>query len=433
LPGRSVLGGRRLLSAAAPAPPVVFFRSVQTGGKVDKNAATRSKRDATRPGRDKVKRAIALGGGGPAAGLHIGVLKGLQEAGKLNFDVWALSCIGAWVGVVYNQAESKDPVQETAEFFRDHVFRDDFMYSSFPINRVFAPDTVAWFAATLGFLFSPGSYREFLPQSLMKLMAEAIKETGSYLFEPAKWFSEGDFNSWLLNGVLATNPYFRFAMSLAFHSNLDGLSRIYYPDSSFLKTIDFERLKGKDMPFIYYNAWNLSKNKLQLFANHPNDIVPADPDNSYEPVSAASLCACSALPYFLQTVRIGPDRYSEGALIDTVNFKQLVQDHKVDEVWVSRIVDSKQIRSPRNIVEASANLCQMFAAEVGANDVKLFKYHLQEDRRTVKVIEIEVSSAVSYEWNHSNFDKSIRLGAAAVRKVLEDMESADTMQANAPR
>ena len=49
-----------------------------------------------------VKRAITLGGGGPAAGLHIGVLEALADE-DITFDVWALSCIGAWVGIVYNQ------------------------------------------------------------------------------------------------------------------------------------------------------------------------------------------------------------------------------------------------------------------------------------------------------------------------------------------
>ena len=50
-----------------------------------------------------MKRAICLAGGGPAAGLHIGVLEGRKSCG-ITFDnqddVWALSCIGAWVGVV---------------------------------------------------------------------------------------------------------------------------------------------------------------------------------------------------------------------------------------------------------------------------------------------------------------------------------------------
>ena len=53
-----------------------------------------------------VKRAITLGGGGPAAGLHIGVLEALADR-NIEFDVWSLSCIGAWVGIVYNQFDNK--------------------------------------------------------------------------------------------------------------------------------------------------------------------------------------------------------------------------------------------------------------------------------------------------------------------------------------
>ena len=52
------------------------------------------------PNNGKPRRAITLGGGGPAAGLHIGVLDALANA-NITFDVWSLSCIGAWVGIVY--------------------------------------------------------------------------------------------------------------------------------------------------------------------------------------------------------------------------------------------------------------------------------------------------------------------------------------------
>lgn len=41
-----------------------------------------------------MRRAITLAGGGPAAGLHLGALQRLAKSG-INFDVWALSCIGA--------------------------------------------------------------------------------------------------------------------------------------------------------------------------------------------------------------------------------------------------------------------------------------------------------------------------------------------------
>src|SRR3954466_14948168 len=106
-----------------------------------------------------VKRAITLGGGGPAAGLHIGVLEALEAHPEIEFQVWSLSCIGAWVGIVYNQfndevenakagkTKSKKKhnhrAEQTYQFFKDHVFRDDESYKRFPINSVFGTD---WFS-----------------------------------------------------------------------------------------------------------------------------------------------------------------------------------------------------------------------------------------------------------------------------------------------
>ncbi|MGZ8367283.1 MAG: patatin-like phospholipase family protein [Rhodoplanes sp.] len=80
------------------------------------------------------KRAIALAGGGPAAALHIGALEYLREQGiafDKRDDVWALSCIGAWVGIVYNQCDKGAEVEQTKRFFRDNVYRDDISYSRF--------------------------------------------------------------------------------------------------------------------------------------------------------------------------------------------------------------------------------------------------------------------------------------------------------------
>ena len=102
------------------------------------------------------------------------------------------------------------------------------------------------------------------------------------------------------------------------------------------------------------------------------------------PITASSLCACSALPFVEETVEIDKVTYCEGALIDTVNFESLIQEHhrpgdELDEIWVSRIVDAKQVRKPKNLHDALANLCQLFAATVGEDDVKLFKYHVRCD------------------------------------------------------
>ena len=52
---------------------------------------------------------------------------------------------------------------------------------------------------------------------------------------------EGDINGWILNQVMAPNPFVRYLMSMMYLSNVNGLSRINYPNSEFMKRINFER------------------------------------------------------------------------------------------------------------------------------------------------------------------------------------------------
>jgi Patatin-like phospholipase len=206
-----------------------------------------------------MKRAITLGGGGPAAGLHIGVLEGLKKHG-IEFDVWALSCIGAWVGIVYNQFDD-DQVEQTYNFFRDGVFRDDESYSGFPVNRAFSPDLRAKTRAVVDFLSNPLKYNPLLPPSKI---ADAFRESVSFWSDPKNWSKEGDINGWMLNQVMAVHPLSRFLTSLMYLSPVNGLSRIYYGDSSFLQKINIENLfNPQKNTFIYHNAWNLDAKGLR--------------------------------------------------------------------------------------------------------------------------------------------------------------------------
>jgi predicted acylesterase/phospholipase RssA len=358
-----------------------------------------------------MKRAIALAGGGPAAGLHIGVLDRLNQA-NMKFDVWALSCIGAWVGIVYNQSDPGKEVEQTYNFFRNNVFRDDRSYARFPINSVFGPDWGTIQRAMTGFLSNPETYKDlWLPDRIM----ESFRQTMALCTDPSKW-NEGDINHWMLNHVMAPNPFVRFWTSMMFLSHVNGLSRIYYPDSSFMKAIKFDKLYEPGKPHILHNAWNITKQTLELFSN------VAKRGKHYKPVTAASLCACSALPFIEGTVDIDGDTYCEGALVDTVNFKDLLEDHHdVDEIWVSRIVDAKQIRAPKNLTDSLGNLCQLFAATVGEDDVKLFIYHVKEEnaKKDSKkkwygtVVEIQVDHNVNFEWSHSNLDQGRKNGYRA--------------------
>jgi predicted acylesterase/phospholipase RssA len=386
-----------------------------------------------KPQEEKIKRAITLGGGGPAAGLHIGVLEALAGQDDIHFDVWALSCIGAWVGIVYNQFEregsknkaeltKKERTDLTYQFFKNGVFRDDESYERFPINSVFGPDWGKVRKAVSKFIREPNTYNDLFDpyqvldsfQASMSMLLERMPDKEN---KTTKKWDKGDVNRWILNDVMAPNPFVRYLTSMMYLSNLTGLSRINYPDSEFMNSINFERLRDDDKPIIFHNAWNLDDQRLALFCNRHMD----DPDYVGD-INASTLCACSALPFIEETVEIGKQTYCEGALVDTVNFESLLEEHHdLDEIWISRIVDSKQIRKPKNLHDSLANLCQLFAATVGEDDVKLFKYHVKCDqprRWKGTVVEIHVPSHIDFKWNHSNLDRGRDLGRAAAERAI---------------
>jgi predicted acylesterase/phospholipase RssA len=370
----------------------------------------------------KKKRALALAGGGPAAGLHIGALTALEQAG-ITFDVYTLSCIGAWVGIVFNTRTGPDRAEQTYQFFRDHCFRDDRSYEWFPINRGFATDLQALCRAWATFPAAPhGDWGNLvLPLDIYSACVNSLA-----LISKPGGVTDQDLNYWLLNDVLAVNPMTRYLISMMFKSEINGLSKIYYKDSKVLDEVfRGRRLYGKDMPEIYHNAWRMPKGDasgaIQIF--HNQRATSADGHDTYLKISPQSLCACSALPYIEESVTIGGDEYTEGALVDTVNFTNLLRDHPdLDEVWVSRIVDESQVKPARSLGGALANLPMQFAAEVGENDIKLFRQHLlNQTRMRPRVVEIPIrpKTGVTFEWRHSNLTRGRREGYSAVGRLLE--------------
>jgi predicted patatin/cPLA2 family phospholipase len=172
---------------------------------------------------------------------------------------------------------------------------------------------------------------------------------------------------------------------------------------------------------MFHNAWNLDDKKLELFSNFPRPGVESS-GKDYKRIDATTLCACSALPFIEETVKIGGNTYCEGALVDTVNFWNLLEDHPdLDEIWVSRIVDSQQIRKPKDLHDSLANLCQLFAATVGDDDVKLFKYHVKEDKKWKgTIVEIRVDSRINFEWSRANLDLGRERGRRAAEAAYKE-------------
>ena len=354
-----------------------------------------------------IKRAIALAGGGPAVGLSIGALRALKRA-RIEFDVWSCSCVGSWLGVVYNQADPGKEIETATQFFKD-IFRPDEEYARFPIAGVFAPDFHGMVDNSVDFVLNPKNYANLLvPEAIKRASDDLLR----FAADPRQW-TIPNINSVMLNDVLAVNPISRFLTSMIFMSANNGLSRLYYPDSAFLKTINFDRLYQPEKPPIYFNAYNITKQKLQMFTNKKNY-------RDYLPIGPESICANSALPYIVAPVTIDGDMYCEGATIDTVNFEHLLENHPdLDEVWVSRILDRKQVRPADTLYQSMNNLVMLFASTTSEDDVKLFKYKLREQNSKVRVIEIHVSHQTNYDWTWSNLERSMAAGEAATELALK--------------
>ena len=87
-----------------------------------------------------------------------------------------------------------------------------------------------------------------------------------------------------------------------------------------------------------------------------------------------------------------------------------------------------QIKEPQNLCDALGNLIMLFAATVGEDDVKLFRYHVTEASPpwkqpwNGKIVELEVSAEINYDWSHSNLQKGIEAGYRAADDALVDYD-----------
>lgn len=353
----------------------------------------------------KIKRAIALSGGGPLVGIQVGALKALEEA-DIHFDVWSCGCVGSWSGCLYAslpQAETRKYLK-LADFFRK-IFVPDDIYASFPIaTGAFIPDYLSDFTKLLQKLWNPATYADLL---LPSRIAEWQLQT---LSSPPKTRDEA--NLWLSH-ALALNPWMRLSMQLSVllpKSGVAGLVR----DTSFIEShIDFKKLQDSEQT-VYINAYNLEKRRIELFSNRA----------PYAQITPQSLMAGSSVLYFTENRVIDKQAYCEGAVVDTVNFRDLIENHPdLDEIWIIRITETKQIHAPKTLIDAQLLSVMLPFNTIAEDDVKLFKLHLKEAGRDkdIRVIEIPVSHQdVSYHWSYANLERGMSAGEAGARKTLAD-------------
>src|SRR5262249_40151789 len=161
------------------------------------------------------------------------------------------------------------------------------------------------------------------------------------------------------------------------------------------------------------NAYNLTDQRPELFINRNDHPL-------YRPMTIQNLMACSALPYLLEPIEIDGKIYCEGATVDTVNFRDLIDNHPdLDEIWVVRILAKNQIHPPKNLLDAFNNLVMLFASTTSEDSIALFRLYLQERGSRVRIVEVPVYGNILYEWSYSNLRQSIQGGYDEADKVVK--------------
>jgi hypothetical protein len=130
----------------------------------------------------KPKRALALGGGGPAVGISIGFLLALEEWNQrqegrpdhqIEFPVWVTGCVGGWLACLYHLCEKPQATNVQAAMRK--FFRETDMYENFPCPKTFTPNIPAQIAAGLETLTDPARYKDLIvPQQITQAYRDIL-------------------------------------------------------------------------------------------------------------------------------------------------------------------------------------------------------------------------------------------------------------------
>ncbi len=361
------------------------------------------------------KKALALSGGGPAVGIEIGALKAFEEKG-IDFDIYSCACVGSWVGCLYNSLPpGPDRIKKVEDFFFDKIFIPDDIYESFPIcYRVFRMDYFDEIKKYAEKMFDAKTYRHlFLPDRIFQYFNQLQQN-------PPK--TNDDFNYYISEGM-ALNPFARWMSEMTYKVNKSGIAGLVNSASFVEANINMENLFKSDK-LVYLNAYNMTGAKLERFINRNGH-------KEYDPISADALMAGSSVLEYTKNRTIGnsPDKYCEGAVINTVELDTLLEhDHKdeIDEIWVVKICDYQEVEPPENLIEAALTAVMLPFDTISDDDVEIFSHNLAQsaDGEKAKLIKINMNyGAVNYHWNHANLREGIKTGYEGTIKAIEEYET----------
>lgn len=333
---------------------------------------------------NRARTALVLGGGAPNMALMAGAVAAFVDRGVV-FDVVSASGAGSLAGLLWLAPKGQTP----AEALRSVVTMSisDAIYQHLPVNyKVFQkPGTWAdlWrsaLAANPFFAVKPQDYERWAPYALwadwMALCAASLSPSGL------------EWSSW---GLCAPTPFIEHI-------------------------IDFDKIRHIT-PHFYLNAYNVTKEVIDDFTK--DQITPDH------------FRAALAFPLIYGPYRLNGDLYYEGAVVDCLNFKDLVERHRgLETIVVFDVLGSDTlIRAPRNIYDSWVLSMIIPLVKTAEDNLDLFAlkhnngWRKSEGAKT-DLLKIEFDIPDGYlvevlDWSASNAARLFDIGYDSGRRFSE--------------
>ncbi len=250
--------------------------------------------------------ALVLGGGAPNMALMAGAVAAFHERGVV-FDVVSTSGAGSLAGLLWLAPKGMSP--EDALHSVTTMSISDAIYDHFPVNyKVFQKAGVwadLWRNAMAANPFFAVQPKQYMASPLYALTADWMALWAATLCPNGL-----GMNSW---GLCAPTPFVEHI-------------------------IDFDKIKHIE-PHFYLNAYNITKEVIDDFTK--DEITPDH------------FRAALAFPLIYGPNQLNGDLYYEGAVVDCLNFKDLVEQHdNLETIVVLDVLGSSTlIRKPRNLYD----------------------------------------------------------------------------------
>jgi NTE family protein len=360
--------------------PAEATASVAPGGLLarrkrhQQNAAAKSRRNAAESERHS-RTALVLGGGAPNMALMAGALAGLHDRG-VTFDVVSCSGAGSLAGLLWLAPNGQTPAEALRSVTTMSV--SDQIYQYFPVNyKVFQ---------------KPGGWadlwrRAMAANPLFALNAKEYEHSSPY--------------------ALAIDAMLLWVATMTPSGLNAGSWGLCEPTPFVGQIIDFAKIKDIK-PHFYLNAYNAT---TEIIDNFKKNEITLD-----------HFHAALAFPFIYGPYRLNTNLYYEGAVVDCLNFKDLVERHPgLETIVVFDVLGSDNlIRAPRNLYDSWVLSMIIPLVKTAEDNLELFalkhnKGWLRAEGAKTDLFKIEFDIPEEYlvevlDWSASNAERLFNIG-----------------------